>query len=119
MCFGFPRDELAVFRNSTSVLKAGEDPFATPARYTEEPLVSGFAAQDRVERIAGTPALRAERVGGGLAIALIDDPVFRGVWYGTEKFLANALFLSGAVERTGPLETSGRDVEEHGHGHGH
>ncbi len=121
LCFGFPRDELAVFRNSTAVLPAGEDPFAAPARYTQEPLVSGFAAKERVERIAGTPALRAERVGGGLAIALIDDPVFRGVWYGTEKFLANALFLSGAVERTGPLETSGQamDVDGHGHGHGH
>lgn len=111
LCFGFPRDELAVFRNSTTVLPEGEDPFAAPVRYTDEPLVSGFAARDRVDRIAGSPALRAERVGAGLAVALIDDPVFRGVWYGTEKFLANALFLAGAVERTAPLQTDGRAAE--------
>ncbi|NQU47753.1 MAG: hypothetical protein HQ519_03825, partial [Planctomycetes bacterium] len=39
MCFGFTRENLPVFRNSSSVLPLGIDPFAAPVRYTKLPLL--------------------------------------------------------------------------------
>ncbi|MEM9801509.1 MAG: M14 family zinc carboxypeptidase [Planctomycetota bacterium] len=109
LCFGFERDTLPVFRNFEAVLTEATDPFATPVRYVDEPLISGFASEENVIKIAGTPAVRAERMGDGTVIALVDDPVFRGVWYGTRRFLHNAIFFADAIRRTGPIETSGND----------
>ncbi|WP_419186193.1 M14 metallopeptidase family protein [Rohdeia mirabilis] len=103
MCFGYTRDRLPVFRNFNSTLPESTDPFAVPLRYTDAPLLSGFAADENVERIAGTPVLRAQRVGSGTVIALVDDPLFRGVWDGTAKLFENALFFGRAIDRTGPL----------------
>ena len=103
LCFGYEKPNLPVFRNFEQVLPEGNDPFANPLRYSDEPLVSGFASKSNVQRIAGTPAVRAERFGRGVVIAMVDNPHFRGVWYGTNKLYANALFFGLAIQRTGPL----------------
>lgn len=103
ICFGYVREGLAVFRNSTRVLPEGNDPFATPVRYLEEPLISGFASEENVEEIAGSPAVRAERLGSGVVVCLVDNPNFRGVWYGTNKLFANAIYFALAIKRTGPI----------------
>ena len=103
LCFGYANATLPVFRNFEQVLPEGSDPFANPVRYLAEPLVSGFASKENVERIAGTPAVRAERMGRGVVIAMVDNPHFRGVWYGTNKLYANALFFGPSIQRTGAL----------------
>ena len=114
-------DEIAVFRNFEAILPEGDDPFATPLRYTEEPLIAGYASEENVAKIAGSPAVRVERVGSGTVIAMIDDPVFRGVWYGTRPMLVNAIFFGTTVGRTGQVgprsEEEAADYE-HGHAHG-
>ena len=121
LCFGFARDRLPVFRNSTATLPHAEDPFATPVRYTAAPLVSGFASEENVSRIASSPAVRAQRVGRGVVVCLIDDALFRGVWHGTARLYTNALFFGAAVKGTAPLGPRSRDeaaaahAEEHGH----
>ena len=105
MCFGYTREQLALFRNFESVLPEGRDPFAAPLRYIDQPLRSGFASADNVAKIAGTPAVRAERMGSGAVIAIVDNPNFRGVWYGTNKLYANAIYFGSAIKRTGPLQS--------------
>jgi hypothetical protein len=124
LCFGYVRDRLPVFRNSTAVLPPGTDPFATPVRYTAAPLLSGFASEENIARIAGTPAVRAERVGRGAVILLADDPLFRGVWYGTARLYANALFFGGTLKSTGPVDQPPArrgqdDAHQDGHDHDH
>lgn len=104
MCFGFSRQNLPVFRNSSAVLPMGIDPFAAPVRYTKEPLLSGYASAKRVDEIRTTPAIRAERLGRGTVICMVDNPNFRGVWYGTNKLYANAIYFGSAIKRTGPIE---------------
>lgn len=120
LAFGFGRDTLPVFKNSEDLLPAGEDPFAMPARYTAAPLLSGYASDNNVERIAGTPAIRAGRVGSGAVICMIDNPVFRGVWRGTERFLDNAIYFGGAIKRTGKLgPRTEEEALDYAHGHSH
>jgi Zinc carboxypeptidase len=109
MCFGFSRDHLPVFRNSTAILPMGVDPFAMPVRYSKTPLLSGYASEKSVAKISPTPAVRAERLGAGTIICMIDNPNFRGVWYGTSKLFANALYFGTAIKRTGPIEDPPKD----------
>ncbi len=104
LCFGFPRERVEVFRSSSALLDEGDDPFAMPARYGDSPLVSGYASEANVQRIAGTAAIRAERLGDGAVVCLMDNPLFRGYWRGAERFYANALFFASVLDRTGPLE---------------
>ncbi len=118
--YGFSRELVPVFRNFETVLPEGSDPFATPLRYTAEPLLSGFASEANIARFAGSPAIRAERVGSGVVIAMIDNPVFRGAWYGTRRFLLNSVFFAKAIQRTGPIDQRTEDEEaayDHGHAH--
>ena len=120
LCYGFTRDTIPVFRNFEGVLPESTDPFATPVRYTAAPLLSGFASPENVEKFAGTPAVRAQRMGRGSVIVLVDDPVFRGVWYGTRRFLVNSIFFAGAIRSTGPIgvRTEGEAMDyDHGHAH--
>ena len=113
-------ETIPVFRDFEEVLPEGNDPFATPVRYTAEPLVSGFASDGNVKKIAGTPAIRVERVGSGAVVAMVDNPCFRGIWYGTRRFLVNALFFGGAVSRTGPIGRRNEDeAMDYDHGHAH
>ncbi|MEC7233413.1 MAG: M14 family zinc carboxypeptidase [Planctomycetota bacterium] len=111
---------IAVFRNFEQTLPEAADPYATPVRYTEDPLVAGFASRENVDRLAGSPAIRVERVGAGTVVAMIDNPVFRGVWYGTRRFLVNAIFFGHTVQRTGPIEErSEAEAMDYDHGHAH
>jgi hypothetical protein len=74
------------------------DAYSAVAVYTESPLLSGYASKTNVEKLKGTPALLADRLGEGLVVRIADDPAFRAIWYGTSKLLLNAIFFAGAVE---------------------
>ena len=122
LCFGFTRERLPLFRNFTDVLPEGEDPFGAPLRYTDTPLISGFSSEENTKKIAGTPAARAARLGRGAILCLADNPNFRGVWYGTNKLFANAIYFGPALKFTGPIlpkdptDASHDESEEFGHG---
>jgi hypothetical protein len=103
LTYGLTRPTLPVFRSSEALLPEANDPFSTPARYRAEPLISGYCSPENVARLAMSPAVRAERIGRGTVICIVDDPLFRGVWYGTRRLHHNAMFFASAIDRTGPL----------------
>jgi hypothetical protein len=113
--FGYADRFLPSHRNTTLTLEAPADnPFAVVARYTEDPLLSGYASERRLNEIAGTPMLRAERVRGGAVIAFTDNPVFRGTFLGTNKAFLNAIFFGDLIQPPrgdyGPYE--GQDASD-------
>ena len=116
--FGHAAAELPVFRRDTRLMELDPDPYANVARYTESPLLSGYASPENQERIAGTAAVIARRLGRGTVILLADNPNFRGFWYGTNKLYANALFFAHAIKRTSALDEPEEEaIDSHGHGH--
>ena len=120
IAYGFHRDRVSLFRNSTQLLPLdANNPFADLVQYTDEPLIAGYAADEKVGEIAGTAAVSAHRVGTGLVVQIADDPCFRGIWHGTSRFVANALFFSGAVSSTRRLGASEEAPEVDSHGHAH
>jgi hypothetical protein len=113
LLFGYTGDTMPVFRNSTSLLSDSDNPFATPLRYTEAPLLSGFASDENVAKFAGS----------GTVVCMIDNPLFRGVWWGTRRLFSNAIYFGPILKRTSSLDEAddeeGAAVEDHGHGHTH
>ena len=70
------------------------------ARYTKTPLLSGFISDENMPKVQGTPAMVAQRLGRGAVIRMVDNPSFRGFWYGTNKLYLNAIFFGDTLDRT-------------------
>ncbi|WP_374764178.1 M14 family zinc carboxypeptidase [Yunchengibacter salinarum] len=94
--FGLVRGRVATNRNSTFTLPVPDDPYARVAVYGDEPLTSGYASDERLSRIAGTPAVTAQRKGRGSLILFADNPLFRATYFGSQRMFFNALFFSKA-----------------------
>jgi hypothetical protein len=101
LTFSLNRDTLPVFKNSTWLLKSSQAPFVNVLTYTQKPLLAGFSDAVNVSQIAGEAGLIAHSYGRGSVIAMTDDPVFRGYWYGTSRLLSNALFFGHAFRASG------------------
>ncbi len=60
---------------------------------TKDPLASGFAWKEALEQWTGAPLVQVEEVGKGKVVSFASDPVFRGIWAGTEIVFLNAVLL--------------------------
>lgn len=96
LAYGYQNNELPVFRNSTVIMEQTILPFVSVAKYSKTPLLSGYADQNLVNRLANNPTLVAHNVGKGRVIASTDDLAFRGYFLGSMKIMANSLFFSKA-----------------------
>jgi hypothetical protein len=96
--FGYSNRAIFLHKNVEDPLEATENPFATVIAYTDDPVYSGYVSDENRDKLAGTPALIAERSGQGSVILFADNPNFRGYWYGTNKLFLNALFFSKAFD---------------------
>ena len=99
IAFGY-NNEIPLFRRGNTLLKASENPFATPVRYTEKPLLNGYIGEQPLTEISGQPAVIAERHGKGLVVRFANDPIFRGFWRGTERLWVNSLYFGPLVGTT-------------------
>lgn len=79
------------------MLQADDKPFIEAAKYKPFPLVAGYTAPEVNELIGNTSALVAHRKGKGRVIGIVDPVNFRGYWRGTEKIMANAIYMSVAI----------------------
>jgi hypothetical protein len=94
LAFGYTNKVLPLFRNSTLIMNAGQQPFVTLAKYNAKPLLSGYTDQNLVNSLAHNPAIVAHNFGEGRVIASTDVLAFRGYWIGSAKLLANSLFFA-------------------------
>lgn len=92
--FGFERDTLPLFKTDSAVLQLSDDPFVDIATYTETPLMAGYAAQEMQDLVKNTAAIVAVKRQQGVVIGFVDNVHFRGFWDGTNKLMANALYMS-------------------------
>ena len=96
--FGYTNKNIALHKNTTSILSRPKNPYGTVITYKDKPVLSGYASENNQRAIANTAALIAERHGEGSAILFADDPNFRAAWYGTNKLFLNSLFFSLAFD---------------------
>ncbi|REL25244.1 hypothetical protein DXX93_00830 [Thalassotalea euphylliae] len=98
LAFGFQDKTLPVFKNSSLIMNKPKVPFATVAKFGQTPLLSGYADENLVNRMAHNASLVAHNVGRGRVIATTENLTFRGYWQGTAKVLANSLFFAHAFD---------------------
>lgn len=99
IAFGYEAD-MPFFRRGSTLLKASKNQFATPVRYADKPLLSGYIGEQRLTEMSGQPAIIAERHGKGLVVRFANNPLFRGFWRGTERLWVNSLYFGPLVKRT-------------------
>ena len=97
--YGYSATELPVFKRGTQFYEATSNDIATPMRYTENPVLSGYTSKRNKKFAEGAAALTCSRVGKGKVIAFVDNPNFRGYWLGGSKLFANALFFHDLIAR--------------------
>ena len=106
IALGYQRPDIPLFRRGTVTLKPSFNPYSTPVRYTNDPLMAGFIGEERLETMRGQPAVIAERQGEGLIVRFANTPLFRGFWRGTERLFINALYFGQVIRSTDLPEIS-------------
>jgi len=96
--FGFPRDQMPVFKNSAAAMEEPESPFVSVARYSEQPLMSGYTDERNREILKGKTNIAAHRLGNGQVIGFADNINFRAYFWGTSKLLSNAIYLAPRIQ---------------------
>jgi len=97
IAYGYNREDITVFRNTTDFMEIAENAYATPLRYTNEPLASGYISEENHELIDGTASIIVGSYGRGRVISFADNPAFRAFWFGTNKLLMNGVFFGNTI----------------------
>ncbi len=92
--FGFQNNKIASFRNTSIFLEKDDKGFNNPVVYSNEPLLSGYVSDESLALLRNTSAVKIQNTGRGKVIYFTDNPLFRGYWKNTNRFLMNTLFFS-------------------------
>ena len=96
--FGYRSSKLPVYKNNLVFLSPSKNPYATVAKYSENPHIDGYISKNNLEKfIKPSASLIVSGIGKGRAVLFADNPNFRGAWYGTNKLFLNAIFLGGKI----------------------
>jgi hypothetical protein len=95
--FGYGGREIAVWRDHEIIFPESANPFSTPVRLLDDPHLSGYISATSLDRIRGSASVLADGIGSGTTVLLVDNPVFRGYWYGTNRLLLNAIYFGPLV----------------------
>ncbi len=95
--FGFTDRIITVYRNHSLFVDRDEGYTSNVAIYTDDPLISGFCTDENIQKMKGSVSLLSLSKGKGNISIFVDDPVFRGCWYGTNKLLMNAVFFGPEI----------------------
>ncbi|MGC6437942.1 MAG: M14 family metallopeptidase [Flavobacteriaceae bacterium] len=91
--FGYHKDNIALFRNTTIFIKPDKNSYNNPIKYTDDPLLSGYVSKENLELIKNSVPFKLSQNGKGKIIGFTDNTNFRAFWYGTNKLLMNAVFF--------------------------
>jgi hypothetical protein len=97
LAYGLDQSRLAVLRSNRVILEQSRSPYATPVRYTHNPLLAGYVSPENLARLQDSAAVVIVRSGSGRVVAMADDPNFRAFWYGTNRLFMNAICLGSVM----------------------
>ena len=92
--YGYHNTYVSMFRKTNVYIEADKQSFNNPIQYTSSPLLSGYHSKVNATLIPNTVPFKVSGLGRGNVILFTDNTNFRAFWYGTNKFLANAIFFS-------------------------
>ena len=92
--FGISGSNLPMFKNTEIFIKANDTSYKNPIIYKSNPLLSGYISNKNLDLIKNSVPLQIFNYGKGKIIAITDNTNFRAFWYGTNRILTNAIYLS-------------------------
>jgi hypothetical protein len=95
--FGVAGNSLPMFRDTSIFIKPNANSYNNPIQYTNTPLLSGYISEEKLELLKRSVPFQTQGKGEGKVIIFTDNTNFRAFWYGTNRLLANAIFLSKAM----------------------
>lgn len=95
--YGLHRKTIPVFRNHLLIARPALRPYASPVRYTADPLLSGYVPEGKYDDLRNAPVVVVDSRGAGRLICFMDNPNFRGFWFGTNKLFLNAIFFGPII----------------------
>ena len=99
LTFGVPRSPTVLIEGSNAYLPAPHKVDNIITIDSRDPLVSGVAWPESLERIKGAVYLVAEPYGRGNVITFADEPNYRHFWRGTLPLFLNAVIYSPSFPR--------------------
>jgi hypothetical protein len=88
---------LPVFKDNNLFIEKSDNPYATPVLINNDPLMSGYLSSKNLKNVENTAWCIVNRKGRGQIISFVDNPAFRGYWYGTNKIFMNAIFYGDLI----------------------
>ncbi|MBD3377930.1 zinc carboxypeptidase [candidate division KSB1 bacterium] len=98
IAYGYDDVPVAVMKRGTMAVKKLNNPYSMPLLYADSPLWSGYASVENQTLIANTPGILTFGFGEGRVIVYLDDPFFRGFWFGTSKLFLNGIFFGHILD---------------------
>jgi hypothetical protein len=96
--YGYEKQEMFTFKGDNLFMIPSENAYANPMIYTSNPLASGYIHPSNLEQIKNSGAIRVSAIGRGKVIGFVDNPNFRGFWFGTNKLFLNAIFFGQTIQ---------------------
>ncbi len=91
--FGHKDRQISVYRNHTIFLQPSTSSYSTVVKYTDDPLLDGYLHPENLDKLRNSVSTLVSPIGRGRAVLFVDNPNFRGFWYGTNRLFMNALFF--------------------------
>jgi hypothetical protein len=97
LCYGYTREDLAIFKRGTSVAKPLGGKYLEPVRFASDPYLSGWISEENLERVTEAPVLSVQMVEEGTLVSFHETINFRGFWMGTHKLFMNAILFGDVI----------------------
>ncbi len=98
IAYGYHDKNIPIYKNNKVFIAPSKNSFSTVAKYTQNPHIDGFVAQDNIDNyIKKAASIVVSKIGKGHVVLFADNPNFRGAWYGTNKLFMNAIFFGDII----------------------
>ncbi|MGJ8662386.1 MAG: M14 family zinc carboxypeptidase [Marinicella sp.] len=105
LAFGTNLDVQHVLMKGDAVLKPSSNKelpvYHMPLRVTEQVRAAGYVSDYWHEKLKHAPLVMAQKTGRGTLIKFGFNPNFRAFWYGTQRWIINAVFHADLIRKTG------------------
>ena len=78
-------------------MKPEKNSFNNPIQYSKNALLSGYISDDNLELLINSVPFKIKRYFSGKKFLFADNTNFRAFWYGTNRLLMNAVYLSNKM----------------------
>ncbi len=82
------------------VLTESDNAYATPLRVAKDVEAAGYVSDYWQEKLSEKPLIIADHLGRGSVIQFGFNPNFRAFWYGTQRWMINAIYLADLIRST-------------------